>query len=78
MAGSELQLAIRATSVLPKMCVALRCFSRAKRIYPCETLSPEIKRFKAVVSIGDTSQFIRVEKEYQRTLGISAGFRAWI
>lgn len=31
---------------------------------------------KAVVNIGDTSQFIRLEKEYQRTLGNSTGLRA--
>jgi len=50
MADSELQLAVRVISVLPKCCVAPGCFSRPKRIYPCGTLckfSPEIRGFKS-------------------------------
>lgn len=31
---------------------------------------------KAIMSIGDMSQFIELKKEYQRTLGNSTGFRA--
>lgn len=77
MADSELQLAIRVISVLPKMCVALSCFSRSRRIYPSGTLckfDPEIKRFK---SSCECRRDLPVDMVRKGTLEVSGQFH-WV
>lgn len=79
MADTELQLAL--ISVLPKMSVALRGFSRAKRIYPSATLCkgrPEMKRFKSCCRCRkDLTDCICSEKPLSATFPSKRNCRGW-